>query len=155
MRVLVGIGNRLSTDDGVGSIVAQRMAGVPGWTAIDCGTALENVVGRIGRDEPDAVILVDAARMGLPAGSIRRLPMPSADRMLVSTHGLPLSFALERVTIRVPCVTLVGIEPGDLSLGEGLSPAVSRAADRLVSILLGEELDAVEEWRAGRRDEEP
>jgi len=153
MRVLVGIGNRLSTDDGVGPIVAERMTGVPGWTAIDCGTALENVVGCIPGDS-DGVILVDAAQMGLPPGSIRRLAIPSAERMLASTHGLPLSFALERIADRVSRVTLIGIEPGHLSLGERLTPAVRTAADQLVSFLTDDQLDSIE-WLEGSPTGEP
>jgi len=148
MKTLVGIGNRLSMDDGVGPIVAQRMVGVAGWLAIDCGTALENVVGQIGRDGPMDVVLVDAARMGLPAGSIRRLPILSMDQMLASTHGLPLSFAVQQMGCQVSHITLVGVEPDDVSLGEGLSPAVRRAADRLVSILSSDQLETIEVWQA-------
>ena len=136
-RMILGVGNRLSHDDGAGPTVASTIASLehPGWIAIDCGTSLENAVGLVGKERPDLLILVDAAHMGLPAGSIRRLPVSSPDRMLASTHGLPLPFVLERLERPAGESVLVGIEPEDLSFGEGLSPAVEAAVARVVDLL--------------------
>ena len=135
-RILLGVGNRLSRDDGAGSVLAERLAGSGSdWTAIDCGTSLENVGGIVARERPDQLVIVDAARMGLPPGEVRRLPRASVDRMLATTHGLPLSFFLDRLGAAANDVVLLGIEPADLSLGEGLSAEVRAAVDRLVDEL--------------------
>ena len=133
-RMLLGVGNRLSGDDGVGPVLAERLAGSD-WTAIDCGTSLENVAGIVATEGPDLLVIADAARMGLPPGEVRRLPRPSIDRMLVTTHGLPLSFFLDRLSAATSEIVLLGIEPADLSLGEGLSLEVKRTADRLSHLL--------------------
>jgi len=159
-RMLLGVGNRLSRDDGAGPILAERLAGSD-WTAFDCGTSLENAGGIVSRERPDLLVIADAARMGLAAGEVRRLPRPATDRMLASTHGLPLSFFLERLASTARETVILGIEPGDLSFGEGLSPAVNVAVERVVvaltrmssgieSIPVLEEPDA-----AGRRSDEP
>jgi hydrogenase 3 maturation protease len=142
-RLLLGVGNRLSRDDGVGPAAAERMDGAEGWIAVDCGSALENASGIVRRENPDLLVVVDAARMGLPAGSIRRLPLDATDRMLASTHGLPLGFVIERLRPAAGDVLLVGVEPADLSFGEGLSDPVSTAVEDLVGLLRAGELDRV------------
>jgi hydrogenase 3 maturation protease len=133
-RMLLGVGNRLSRDDGAGPVLAERLAGSD-WTAIDCGTSLENVGGIVARERPDLLVIADAARMGLGPGAVRRLPRPSVDRMLATTHGLPLKFFLDRLASVASEVVLLGIEPADLSLGEGLSTEVERAVGRLAEAL--------------------
>jgi hydrogenase 3 maturation protease len=144
-RVVLGVGNRLSRDDGAGPVVACRMRDEPGWTAIDCGTALENVAGLVSRAHPDLVVVVDAARMDLPPGSVRRVPRLRTDCMLASTHGLPLSFTLDRI-VSSARVVLIGIEPCELSFGEELSAPVREAVDRLVSALREGRLDVIPRW---------
>lgn len=143
-RILLGVGNRLSRDDGVGPTVAKRLEGTQGWHAIDCGTALENVSGIVSRERPDLLVIVDAAQMGLPAGSIRTLPIEAKDRMLASTHGLPLGFVLERLGSAVEAVLLIGIQPEDLAFGEGLSTPVAAAVDELLDLLTNKRVDQVE-----------
>jgi len=142
-RVALGVGNPLSRDDGVGPQVAERLDGAEGWQAIDCGTSLENASGIVAREHPDLLVIIDAAEMGLPAGSIRRLPIDSSDRMLASTHGLPLEFVIDRLGSTVGRVLLIGIEPEDTSFGEGLSSAVEEAADTLAEILRSGTLDRI------------
>jgi len=133
-RVLLGVGNRLSSDDGAGPVLAERLTGSD-WLTIDCGTSLENIGGVISRAEPDLLVIVDAARMGLPPGEVRRLPLPSVDRMLVSTHGLPLAFLVDRLGSAARRIVLIGIEPADLSFGEGLSAAADGAVERVIEAL--------------------
>ena len=136
-RILLGVGNRLSRDDGAGPVLVERLAGSD-WLAIDCGTSLENVGGVVSREKPDLLVIADAARMGLPPGEVRRLPRPSVDRMLVSTHGLPLTFFLDRLGSAAGRIVLIGIEPADLSFGEGLSAEVSVGVERLFQALTSE-----------------
>ena len=73
--------------------------------------------------------------MGLPSGEVRRLPRPAVDRMLVSTHGLPISFFLDRLESAARETVIIGIEPADLSFGEGLSTEVNAAVEWLVGVL--------------------
>ncbi len=56
--------------------------------------------------------------------------------MLASTHGLPLELVLGRLSQEVENLELVGIQPGELGWGEGLSPQVAAGAQRLVELLL-------------------
>jgi hydrogenase 3 maturation protease len=132
--MVLGVGNRLSHDDGVGPIVAEALSDSD-WIAIDCGTALENATGLVSREQPGLLVVVDAASMGREPGAVFRLSIRAADQMLASTHGLPLSFVLGMIESAAQEVVLIGVEPADLSFGEGLSPAVEAAARTLVATL--------------------
>jgi len=131
-RVILGIGNPLRRDDGVGLWVAERMKET-NWEVIAAGQGVENALGLVSRLAPDLLVVVDAAEMGLPPGSVRCLPLEDAERMLGATHALPLPFLLSMVRDAVGKIVLVGIQPADLSLGEGLTPAVQAGAERLVA----------------------
>jgi len=141
-RMLLGVGNRLSHDDGVGPIVAQALADSD-WISIDCGTALENAVGIVSRERPDLLVIVDAAHMGMEPGAYRRLPIQSNDHMLASTHGLPLSFVLTNIESAADETILIGMEPADLSFGEGLSPVVEAEVRILIEVLRQKDLDKI------------
>lgn len=141
-RMLLGVGNRLSHDDGVGPVVAQELD-CSDWITIDCGTALENVVGIVSREQPDQLVIVDAAIMDLEPGAVSRLPTQANDRMLASTHGLPLSFVLASMESAASETILIGIEPTDLSFGEGLSSVVETAAQALIELLCQKDLDRI------------
>ena len=130
----MGVGNRLSHDDGAGPILADRLSGSE-WIAVDCGTSLENAAGIVRRERPELLVIADAARMGTPPGTVRRLPRTETDRMLISTHGLPIPFFIDRLETAVRETVILGIEPQDLSFGEGLSPVLSEAVDALHGIL--------------------
>jgi hydrogenase 3 maturation protease len=130
-KVLLGLGNPLGRDDGVGLYVASKLHGTD-WLAIPA-QSLENVWGKVEKEKPEKLVIVDAAEMGLPPGTIRRLPLGKGAEMLGSTHGLPLSLLLSLVG--VPEVVLIGIQPKEYGLGEGLSPEVHAAADSLIRLL--------------------
>jgi hydrogenase maturation protease len=100
---------------------------------VDGGPAPENCVGALRAFAPHLVVVVDAARMGQPPGTLLRID-PSDPRLAgASTHTMPLSAFCEYVEATLGCaVTLLGIEPADTSFGEGLTPAVERAVEEIV-----------------------
>ncbi len=133
-RVILGIGNPLRRDDGVGLWVAGQMQG-SGWEVIPAGQSAENALGLVSRLAPDLLVVVDVAEMGLPPGSVRRLPLEDAVHMLGSTHALPLPFLLSTVRDQVGKIVLIGIQPADRSLGESLTPPILAAGEELVAVL--------------------
>jgi len=141
-RVLVGMGNPLGLDDAVGVHVARDLA-PPGWTCLAVGTALENVIGELVRLTPDLLVVVDAAEMDLEPGAFRRLPLPEAETMCGSTHGLPLSFLMPMLSSSSGELVLIGIQPGTLSTGEGLSANVAAGARRLAELLVAGNLEGI------------
>ncbi len=130
-KVLLGLGNPLGRDDAVGFYVASTFR-APDWVAIPAQN-LENVWGIVEKEKPEKLVIVDAADMGLPPGSIRRLPLTEGAEMVGSTHGLPLSLFLSLAKVQE--VVLIGIQPRDYGVGEGLSPEVQAAAHLLGQLL--------------------
>ncbi len=118
-------------------MVAEGLAGSE-WIAVDCGLALENAAGIVRREQPDLLVIVDAACMKLAPGEVRRLSRPATEQMLVSTHGLPLGFFLDRLESTARETAIIGVEPKDLSYGEGLSTEVASAVERLVELLISD-----------------
>ena len=112
----------------------------PALLIVEGGSAPENCTGLIRRFQPDLVLLVDAAHMQEPAGTIRWLDWKDITGLSAFTHSLPLYMFAQYLTAECHCaVALVGIQPLHTALGEPLSEpvcrAVRRAADSL-SVLL-------------------
>ena len=146
--VVLGVGNRLRRDDGVGSIVAERLAaGAPlGWRVVDAGVAPEDFTGPIRRWRPGLLLIVDALDMGLAPGNLRRLaPERLSAEDGFHSHHPPLRRLCEFLAPAVGRIEVVAVQPAvvDLDPDGGLSPPVARAAARLVGILAGTDLEAI------------
>lgn len=136
--VVLGLGNVLLRDEGIGVEVVRRLA--ERWTDrpearavrfVDGGTLglglLDLVIGL------ERLIVVDAADLGARAGTIRLIRDVAARggrRLSVHEIGLADLLAAARLTGAAPACTLVAVEPGEIGPGLGLSPALRRAARR-------------------------
>lgn len=145
---IVGVGNLLMGDDGVGPAAIARLEarGTPAGVCLyDAGLAFSDVLGML--DPADPLIVIDAVRTGGRPGEVRRLGLDvlnvdaaSAPAML-SLHELSVvpALRLEALAGRVfSDVTVLGVEPGVVDWGEGLSPAVADAVDRVVDDVLAD-----------------
>ncbi len=134
MNILLTVGNGMMGDDGAGALLAQMMREDPlaDWIVLNGGSAPENVVYRIREMVAQRVLVVDAADMGLPPGSIRLI---HADRLndpfLMTTHTLPLTFLIESLHEFVPQVELLGIQPGIVAFGYPISDPVQKAVKQV------------------------
>ncbi|MCD6461442.1 MAG: hydrogenase 3 maturation endopeptidase HyCI [Thermoplasmata archaeon] len=142
VSVLMGVGNPLKGDDGVGPYAADYMASLSprGWEAWNVETVPENYTGRLRRVRPETLVVVDACDMGLEAGEARRIPPEMVGVMHVSTHSIPLSVFLSIVKEYVGDAVLVGVQAdmGNMFLGAELTPRMQAAARRLVETLVSE-----------------
>ncbi len=134
---VVGIGNDLAGDDGVGVVVAERLRArfrsrddVLVETLAGDPFAVADLLG-----DAERFVFLDAIAGGTP-GELRRLraaPRAFAPSMHHTDIGTVMASlaALEVVTPFPPWEILgVVIDPPE-ELGEGLSPAVAAAAERL------------------------
>jgi hydrogenase maturation protease len=147
MLAVIGCGNLNRRDDGVGSVVAQRVArALPeharGRVAVfDAGTDGMGVMYRA--RGASQLIVVDASRSGAPAGSIHEVPgdlLENAPPASLTLHDFRWDHALY-VGRRLygdafPASRVFLIEAGDLSLGLDLSAAVEAAASRVTELVL-------------------
>ncbi len=133
-NVLMGIGNEMRGDDGIGVYVAKNFK-KEGWKVIVAGQVPEDFTGEIKRLKPEKLVLVDAALMGLDPGEIRIVPVEKISDVAFSTHGMPLSFFISYLKGFVGKIVLIGIQPERLEFGESLSENVIEAGKRLIEII--------------------
>jgi hydrogenase 3 maturation protease len=134
VRMLLGVGNTLHGDDGVGNYIASRFR-ARGWNAIDCGTMPENFTAVVRRHHPEILILVDATDLGLLPGEFRIVGEDQIEDVSVGTHNMPLSFLMHYLSESAGRVIFIGVQPERLHDEEGLSPAVMGGAERLMTML--------------------
>ena len=139
--LLIGVGNPMRGDDGIGPEVASRVAhlGVPG---VEVVVEAEPLAILEHLREPAAqlgVVVVDATPPGGRPGRV--LVHPVGEERLVGrdspfgSHGLGVAHAVElarSLGLLPPRLTLVGVEAESARLGTGLSAAVLAGLDDAV-----------------------
>lgn len=132
--IVLTAGSVLRADDAAGPVLAKRFEDepVPGWEAIDGGLTPEDDIIAVRRAKPARVLLVDAADMALPVGSIRRLAKGDvAAKGMFTTHSMPLTFLISELEGICPDLVFMGIQPGSTEFYGPMSPEVSAAVDRV------------------------
>jgi hydrogenase 3 maturation protease len=141
-NILLGIGNTLNGDDGVGIYVAERFR-KDNWIPFACGTAPENFTRIIRKTRPSCLVLVDAAAMGISPGEYRIIPRDKIEDVSIGTHQLPLSFLIDFLSGTVERIILIGIQPEHAGTGGEISLPVRKGADRLLDVLSTGEIDCI------------
>ncbi len=143
--VILGIGNPLAGDDAAGvyfvdlfSLRRQRARfPLPTDIAVLCAaTAPESYTSVIRRQQPDLLILVDAADMGLLPGALRIIRPEAISTLSFSTHHMPLSMFMSYVRGFCGAVVLVGVQPEHTEMGKPLSEAVRKSIEGLAATIL-------------------
>lgn len=143
--VILGIGNQLAGDDGAGIYFAELLnlkrqrASVPlspEVTVICAATAPEGYASVVRRYQPDLLMLVDAADMGLSPGALRVITPERISAVSFSTHHMPLSMFISYVREFCGAVMLVGVQPEYTEMGRPLSQAVRKSIKGLVATIL-------------------
>ena len=140
--LILGLGNVLMTDEAVGAEVVRQLEQESDPDAplvfIDGGTLSFTLALPIG-DCP-RLIVVDAAAMGEPPGSVRVFEGEAMDRQLSvnakTVHEVSLSDLMDiaRLTDTLPLQrALVGIEPQFVGWGDRLTPAVEAAIPEAIA----------------------
>jgi hydrogenase maturation protease len=147
MSILVlGIGNLIMTDDGVGVRVAQRLMEEyrfpEGVTVMDGGTLGLDLLPHL--EGVERLLMVDAVETGGPPGTVMRMvgeEIPVALQTKLSPHQMGLQDLLAVAELqgnRPAEMVLWGVQPESIELGMELSPAVAAQVDCLVDAVLAE-----------------
>jgi hydrogenase 3 maturation protease len=142
---VLGIGNELNGDDGVGVLVARHLkmllAGQPELArrviVYEAGPAPESFSGPLRRFAPDLVLLVDAAYLDKEPGDVEWIDWQNTEGFSASTHGLPPTLFAKFLMAELGCrVGLIGIQPMHLDFDRPMSEAVTAAAMRVAVALV-------------------
>ena len=139
---IIGLGNPLRGDDGVGVAVIEALGReklAPSVKLVNAGQAGLGLVGIL--DTAERAVIVDCAEMGLPPGSVRTFGEDDirVEAWSESVHNARAGTALEiaRALGSLPSGTrIVGVQPGQMSWGLGLSSEISRAVPKAVKAVL-------------------
>ncbi|HWQ65813.1 MAG TPA: hydrogenase 3 maturation endopeptidase HyCI [Methanospirillum sp.] len=150
MNLLLGVGNALLADDGIGCLVADRLHH-PEWTAFIAGTVPENFTRKVREIQPVLLVIIDAAMMDLPPGSIRRVPLDRVADVGVGTHQLPLDAFCSIIASSCGSIMIIGIQPGIVGVGDEMSDAVLKAGDELLDLIQTGSLSSIREFGSEAR----
>jgi hydrogenase maturation protease len=148
-KVLVmGVGNTLLKDDGIGIHVTEALRPRADYKIIDGGTIGLSLLPEI--EDADAVIIVDASEIGEHPGSIRIFRNREIDLQLSgkkkTVHEVALSDLFSAAAIRGKCPAeraLIAIQPASTDWGLEPTPAVEAAIPRACAAIE----TITEKWR--------
>ena len=137
-KLVLTVGSVLRGDDAAGPMLAKMLETRPidGWEVIDGGQTPEDELSVIRRKEPDLLLLVDAADMGLAPGETRLLDeMDVYSDFLITTHSLPLTYLLKELKAGCREVVFLGIQPSHTEFFGALHPDVRKAVENIYNCL--------------------
>jgi hydrogenase maturation protease len=158
---LLGVGNILLKDEGVGVRVIQQLERTysfpPGITLIDGGTAGPHLLDVF--SDYDDIIIIDAVKGGEKPGTVYRFGLDhiSSDattRLSIHEMGVLEVLHQARWLGKEPCVTFIGIEPQDISpWGMELSPVIEHKIPEVIEVILKELSQRTLEGYIEKRDQ--
>jgi hydrogenase maturation protease len=144
--LILGLGNLLCTDDGLGAVAVHRLLRAyepPGGTVVlDGGTLGMALLPHL--ESADVVVLVDAIRTDDPPGTLVRLEgedVAPAVAARLSVHQVGVADLLDSARLLdryPPRVILLGLVPAGIGLGVELTPVVAAQLPRLVAAVVAE-----------------
>jgi hydrogenase maturation protease len=143
--LILGIGNTLLTDEGIGVHVLDHLQHhhphLQNVTCLDGGSLSFSLAADI--QDHDQLIVIDAAQLGLEAGAVRCMEHRDMDRFLGSARrsvhevGLLDLMDIARLTESLPEKrALIGIQPDVVDWGESPTAAVQAAIPKAVELAL-------------------
>jgi hydrogenase 3 maturation protease len=130
--VIVGVGNILKGDDGLGPALVERLRGMTKAVCVNAGNAPENYLGKIVKEEPDTLLFVDAVHLGLEPGEFRLLDADGLSHSALSTHDISAGMLLDVLKSELAGqIRLLGVQPASIGFGENISAPVDETLRQL------------------------
>ncbi|RLB05678.1 MAG: hypothetical protein DRG59_00825 [Deltaproteobacteria bacterium] len=141
-NIILGIGNLLMKDDGIGIHIVNRLNEIDlpkGIEAIDGATFTLDLLPIF--QEAEKILIVDAVKGGGPPGSIYYLtPQNLKDEKsrILSLHQIGFLDVIETAKELGYCadIRILGVEPHDISWGMELSDTLDKKFDDILDAVL-------------------
>ena len=146
--VILGVGNLLLRDEGVGVHLIQKLKQTEigeGVEIIDGGTSLLDFVPQA--EDVSKLIIVDAIKLGGKPGTTYKICVDDSllkgAKGMTSLHqlGVVETLAIAQKMGKLPHTVIIGIEPKEISYGLELSPEIDREMGKMVNLILEEVRD--------------
>jgi len=152
--LVLGVGNPLMSDDGVGLRIMEALAALQPALAdveyLDAGTLSLLLLPRF--EQCDALLVLDAAQLGDAPGEVRVLLDREMDFFFRnargSVHEVGIRDLLDAARLTgtlPPRRAFVGVQPGRVALGQSLSLAVQSS----LATAVAHAREILETWRSG------
>ncbi len=140
--IVLGVGNELKSDDGVGPFIIKNLVAEniekDNILFINAETVPENFTGKIRKEKPTHVIIVDACLMGGKPGDIKIVDKDDFVNIGISTHSMSLSYFVKYLEKDSDFkIIFVGIEPETMDWGETPTESVEKTAFEFIELLKG------------------
>ncbi len=136
---VIGLGNTLRRDDGIGIIILESLLNScrrQGIDYLNFGIASFDLIHKL--QEYDTILLIDGIDAGLPPGELKIFELKDiayvSKEAPVSTHEFDLKSLFElykRFELKSK-IYVAGIQVKDISYGEGLSPELKARLDQIL-----------------------
>lgn len=141
--IILGVGNELKCDDGAGPFIIKKLQAEDiedkdKLLFINAETVPENFTGKLRKESPSHIIIVDACLMGGKPGDIKIVDKYDFANIGISTHSMSLSFFVRYLEKGNDFkIIFVGIEPESMDYSEKLTENVEKSAYEFIDILKG------------------
>lgn len=156
---IMGIGNTMKGDDGFGIIFIKNLINHYMNNNIDiknelnpnnevnkignkllllnCGVVPENFTNVLKKEKPSHILIVDAALMGKPLGTISQIDVEDISGIGFSTHSLPMSIIVKYIKHYINTeILIIGIEPKNIDFGMPLSREIYKKNLEFTKIII-------------------
>lgn len=134
--VIVGIGNILKGDDAFGPALIERLKDNPSFICIDAGTAPENYVGKIVEENPNTVIIADAAYLGRKTGEYELIKKKDIIKTGLTTHDLSPAMFIEYLEKSMDAdIYMLAAQPENVNFGEEMSRTMKETVEKLARLI--------------------
>ena len=141
-KSVVGIGNVLLRDEGIGCHVVHALEGIPlpDVEIIDGGTC-PDVLQLL--EDADKLVIVDAVKGGGTPGQIYRFhpeDITLEQKPLLSLHDMSLLDSLKLLHLwhNIGEAVIIGVEPGEIGWGLELSSKLQERMPQIIDAILSE-----------------
>ena len=145
--MVIGIGNLMRRDDGVGIHAIRALAGVKIPKNIDLKIidgGLEPDLAVLIDKGVDKLVIIDAVLSNGRPGDVQKLPINSVENsgyQTRSAHYLNMRQSLKMLELlgNMPKeIVVIGVEPADMNPGTELSPAIAAKLPEVVNLIVSE-----------------
>ena len=141
--IVLGVGNELKCDDGVGPFIikklqAENIEDNDKLLFINAETVPENFTGKLRKENPTHIIIVDACLMGGKPGDMKIVDKDDFADIGISTHSMSLSYFVRYLEKDNDFkIVFIGIEPESMDYSEELTENVEKSAYEFIDIVKG------------------
>jgi hydrogenase 3 maturation protease len=134
---ILGIGNELRTDDGLGPFIVENINFEDSSVLIEnVGSVPEAFTCPLAEFGAERIIMVDAADMQKQPVYMELVTKDRIGGIALSTHSMPLSFLMMYLEQETGGRTiLLGVQPKNVQFGEGMTPEIQNVAERIIQLL--------------------